>query len=217
MTGKHHPDATNHPWERIYARDGRVFTEHLPALDEVARVFTTQRFQTVLDLGCGNGRHVVALTTLGFRVIGLDISRTGLKLSQQWLQESQQQADLIQADTRYPLPIRDNSLDGLLSTQVIHHALQTEVQLSIAEIYRVLKPSGLAFVTVPCQSSSGRSSRSQQIEENTYLPLDGREAGLPHHIFSENRLRQAFRRFDIQEVSYRDKGRILAIWAKKPA
>lgn len=216
MKKEHHPDASNHPWEKIYAREGRVFTEHLPALDEVARVFRTHQFQTVLDLGCGNGRHVVALANLGFQVIGLDITPTGLKLSREWLKESKQQADLVQADTRYPLPFQDSCLDGLLSTQVIHHALKNEVELAIAEIYRVIKPAGLAFVTVPCQSSSGNRPRSQQIEENTYIPLEGRETGLPHHIFTEERLHQAFKKFNIQEVSYRDDGRILAIWAQKP-
>jgi SAM-dependent methyltransferase len=217
MKKEHHSDAYNHPWERIYTRDGRVFTDNLPALDEVARVFSTHQFQIVLDLGCGNGRHVVALASLGYQVIGLDISRTGLYLSREWLQESHQLADLIQADTRFPLPFHDSCLDGLLSTQVIHHALQDEVELAISEIYRIIKPGGLAFVTVPCRSSSRRRSSSQQIEDHTYLPLEGREAGLPHHIFSEDRLRQAFRKFDIQEISYRDDGRILAIWAQKPA
>ncbi len=217
MTKDHHPNASNHPWEKIYTREGRVFTENLPALDEVAQRFQAQRCRTVLDLGCGNGRHVVALAGMGFQVIGLDISLTGLKLSQQWLEESQQRAVLIQADTRQPLPLEENCLDGLLSTQVIHHALQDEVLLAISEIYRILKPGGAAFVTVPCRSRSQRRSSSQQIEEHTFLPLEGQEAGLPHHIFSEERLREAFRAFEIQEISYRDNGRILAIWVQKPA
>jgi len=217
MAKEHHPDASSHPWEKIYARDGRVFTEHLPALDEVAQRFQAHQCQKVLDLGCGNGRHVVALAGLGFQVIGLDISYTGLILSQQWLEESSQQAALVQSDTRQPLPLSGNSQDGLMSTQVIHHALLDEVLMAISEIYRILKPGGLAFVTVPCRSRSQRRSKSLQIEENTFLPLEGQEAGLPHHIFSEGRLRLAFQDFDIKEVSYRDQGRILAIWVQKPA
>jgi SAM-dependent methyltransferase len=217
MGKEHHPGAKDHPWEKIYAQNGRVFTEHLPALDEVARRFKAHHFQRVLDLGCGNGRHVVALAGMGFQVIGLDISRTGLMLSREWLEESQQQAFLIQSDTRHPLPLVENCLDGLMSTQVIHHALLGEVQLAITEIYRILKPGGLAFVTVPCRSLSQSKLTSQKIEENTYLPLEGQEAGLPHHIFNEDNLRQAFSLFEIQDVSYRDDGRILAIWVQKPA
>jgi ubiquinone/menaquinone biosynthesis C-methylase UbiE len=217
VTKQHHPTASDHPWEKIYSQEGRVFTEHLPALDEVAQRFQAESCHTVLDLGCGNGRHVVALAGMGFQVIGLDISLTGLKLSQQWLEESQQQAALVQSDSRHPLPLAENCLDGLLSTQVIHHALQDEVLLAISEIYRVLKPGGSAFVTVPCRSRSQRRSNSQQIEEYTFLPLEGQEAGLPHHIFSEERLREAFKAFEILEVSDRDNGRILAIWVQKSA
>lgn len=214
MPLKHRPDANNHPWEKIFAREGLVFTEELPAQKEIIERFNQGGFRQVLDLGCGNGRHVVALAARGFHVIGLDISKTGLALTRQWLDEGKLSARLIQADTRRPLPIKDNSIDGLLSTQVIHHAYRAEVLLAINEIYRILKPCGLAFVTVPCGSRSNRKSR--KLEKHTYLPLEGAEAGLPHHIFSEKRLRQAFNSFVIHEISHRDQGRLLAIWAEKP-
>jgi hypothetical protein len=68
-------------------------------------------------------------------------------------------------------------------------------------------------VTVPSGSRSNR--KSKRIEKHTYLPLEGSEAGLPHHIFSEKRLRKAFSAFLIHEISHRDQGRILAIWAEK--
>lgn len=209
-----HPRAENHPWERIFAREGRVFTDQLPALDEIAERFNAHGCQLVLDLGCGNGRHVVALSGLGFRVLGLDISRTGLELTRQWLQDSQLEAELFQSDTRHPLPLAASCLDGLISTQVIHHALLQEVRLAITEIHRILKPGGLVFVTVPRRSRSQR--RSEQLEPHTYLPLEGPEAGLPHHIFSSRRLRKAFQDFCILEINSRDKGRLLSIWAQKP-
>ena len=214
MSEKHSPDANNHPWEKVFAQDGRVFTEKLPAQKEFVERFSQLRFRQILDLGCGNGRHVVALASTGFEVIGLDISRTGLALTQQWLNECGLSARLLQADTRHHLPLMENVIEGLISTQVIHHAYRAEVLLAIAEIHRILKPGGVAFVTVPCRAHSQR--KSMKVERHTYLPLDGSEAGLPHHIFSKQRLRRAFRSFNIHEISYRDDGRILAIWAEKP-
>lgn len=215
MTGKYHPDARNHPWEKIFARDGRVFTEQLPALQEVADRFKAHNCQQVLDLGCGNGRHVVALVRLGFDVLGLDISRTGLFLTRQWLDELGMRASLVQADSRHPLPLPGSCLDGVVSTQVIHHALLPEVQLAISEIHRVLKPGGLGFITVPCRSRTHR--KSVQIDKHTFLPVEGGEAGLPHYIFSRKRLRQAFSAYQIHEITSRDSGRLLAIWVEKPA
>ena len=214
MPEKQKPDANSHPWEMIFARDGWVFTEELPAQKEFTERFSQCGFRHVLDLGCGNGRHVVALASHGFEVIGLDISKIGLDLTQHWLKERGLSARLLQADTRHHLPLRENVVEGLISTQVIHHACRAEVQLAIVEIHRVLKPGGLAFVTVP--SGSRSQGKSQKIERHTYLPLEGSEAGLPHHIFSKKRLRRAFRAFNIHEISFRDDGRILAIWAEKP-
>lgn len=214
MTKKHIPDARNHPWERIFARDGRVFIEELPAQREFTERFRQRGFQKLLDLGCGNGRHVVALRSSGFKVIGLDISSTGLDLTSKWLNEEGLKTELIQADTRFPLPLQENSIEGLISTQVIHHAYQAEVQLAIDEIFRILVPGGLAFVTVPCSSRNHR--KSKRIEKHTYLPLEGPEIGLPHHIYSKRRLSQAFNAYVIHEISYRDDGRILAIWVEKP-
>lgn len=211
---KHRPDAENHPWERIFAEEGRVFTEKLPAQVEFTERFQQHGFQKVLDLGCRNGRHVIALCSQGFEVIGLDISKTGLDLTQQWLKEVDLTAHLVLADTRLPLPLPDNAVEGIISTQVIHHAYQAEVQLAINEIYRVLKVGGLAFVTVPSWNRSHK--KSLKIEKHTILPLEGSEAGLPHHIFSKKRLRRAFKAFKINEISFRDNGNIFAIWAEKP-
>jgi SAM-dependent methyltransferase len=214
MSKKHiKPDATDHPWERIFSQDGHVFTEELPAQKEFIERFKQAGIHQVLDLGCGNGRHVVALPAQGFEVIGVEISKTGLDLTRRWLQESGLTAHLLQTDSRHPLPLKEGSIAGLISTQVIHHAYRVEVFLAIDEIHRILRPGGLAFVTVPSGSRSNR--KSKRIERHTYLPLEGSEAGLPHHIFSKRRLRQAFSLFNIHEISYRDNGRILAIWAEK--
>ena len=105
------------------------------------------------------------------------------------------------------------SFDGLLSTQVIHHALLSEVRITIAEIWRVLANGGIAFVTVAGKKQAGEIY--EEIESNTYIPLHGTEKGLPHHIFTEEELRSEFRMFEIREISRRDEGRVLALWLEK--
>ena len=122
-------DATNHAWELVFKRDGRVFTELLPAFTEAAAEFERRGCRRVLDLGCGNGRHTVGLAQRGFDVTGLDISMSGLRETCLWLVEEGAEADLICADTRRPLPLQSGCFDAVLSTQVIHHAV-------IAQLYR---------------------------------------------------------------------------------
>ena len=96
---------------------------------------------------------------------------------------------------------------------MIHHALLPEVLGAIREIWRVLSPDGLAFVTVAGRTHD--DEEYQEIEPGTFLPLDGPEAGLPHHIFTEEALRRAFRRFRLIDAGPRDEGRVLAILAQK--
>jgi SAM-dependent methyltransferase len=45
------------------------------------------------------------------------------------------------------LPLADNSFDAVISFQVIEHV--KEVEAFMAEIFRVLKPSGKAFISTP--------------------------------------------------------------------
>ncbi len=155
----------------------------------------------------------MALKKEGFNTVGLDISFSGLRLTCEWLEEEGMQASLVNADARQYLPFESDSFDGLLSTQVIHHALLSEVRVTIAEIWRVLTIGGIAFVTV-----AGRKNEDEtyeEVEPGTYVPLDGIEKGLPHHIFSEEELRTEFGVFQIREIKRRAEGKVLALWLMK--
>jgi len=206
-------NATDHPWESIYKSEGRVFIDPPPGFKAVVETFAQHQCHLILDLGCGNGRHTIALAKEGFDTIGLDISLSGLRLSYEWLREEGLQAGLVSADARHYFPFKADSFDGLLSTQVIHHALLSEVRTTIAEIWRVLTNGGVAFISVAGRKQEGETY--QEVEPGTYIPLTGTEKGLPHHIFTEEELRSEFRMFQIQEISRRDEGRVLALWLVK--
>jgi hypothetical protein len=40
----------------------------------------------------------------------------------------------------------------------------------------------------------------EQLEPNTYIPLDGPERGLPHHYFTPEELREVFGGYDIVDI-----------------
>ena len=206
--------STPHPWEEIYKREGRVFPEPFPRFGEVVETFREFGCSIVLDLGCGSGRHVVHLASQGFQPLGLDISLTALCLAQAWMWEGEHEAVFTLADTRQPLPFRDGSIEGVLSTQVIHHARIAAVRMAIREIRRVLVPGGLAFVTVSGRKDAG--PEFEEIEPGTFVPLAGPEAGLAHHIFTGEELRSEFEDYQVLDVSVRAEGAVLAVLARKP-
>jgi ubiquinone/menaquinone biosynthesis C-methylase UbiE len=206
-------NTTSNPWETIYKNEGRVFTEPFPGFKAVVRKFAQYQCRRILDLGCGNGRHVVALAKEGFNTIGLDLSSSGLHLTCEWLEEEGLQASLVGADARQYLPFDAASFDGLLSTQVIHHAYLSEVRVTIAEIWRVLTNGGVAFVTMAGRKHEGQAY--EEVEPGTFVPLDGTEKGLPHHFFTTEELRSEFDIFQIHEISHRDEGKVFALWLVK--
>ncbi len=208
------PRAIDHPWEQIYRERGRFENKPFLEFDRIVRAFEERGCDRILDLGCGTGRHVIALARRGFVVVGADISPTALRLTRDWLHQEQLAAGLAQLDWRSPLPFRSASFAGIFSTQVIHHARISEIRLAIAEMFRLLTPNGLAFVTV--SGLKGEGEAFEQIEPGTFVPQAGPEEGLPHHIFGADELAHEFRRFKLQAQFEWAEGKVLAILATKP-
>lgn len=202
-----------HPWEVIFRNRRWPHEEPFPAFEEVVQGFKVNGCERILDLGCGTGRHIYHLASAGFYTVGLDISPTGLKLTQARLVGDRLGANLTLADFRAPLPFEEGSFDGVFSTQVVHHALKTQVQLAVDEIFRVLVPGGMAFVTVSGKLDEG--VEFEEVEKGTYIPLSGDEAGLQHHIFTPETAAETFQAFEIEEISIRADGHVIVVWGRK--
>jgi SAM-dependent methyltransferase len=188
-------------WERIFQREGRVFLEPRPQILKFANALLEYGLRSVLDLGCGTGRHVVHMTQMGLYVTGLDNAPTALKLTRKWLKEEGLSAGLVLSDMRNPLPFADQSFDAVLSTQVIHHARLNTVIGTAIEIARVTRIGGRILVSVPTYAAILKDSPELiEIEPNTFVPASGTERGLPHHIFSPDELRNIFPRFQVMEL-----------------
>ncbi|MFX1578303.1 MAG: methyltransferase domain-containing protein [Promethearchaeota archaeon] len=189
-------------WNQIFSERGRVFTNPHPDIDRV--VNRLDESARILDLGCGTGRHVVHLTRLGFNVSGFDISPRAISLAQEWLQEEGLSADLIEHSMEQPFPYDDDFFDAVVSIQVVHHNLMRDIRKTIFEIERVLKSGGVLFVTFPVLKpgpvEKERDWKLTRIEEGTYIPQKGLEAGIPHHYFTLEEIPEVFAAFDIAEI-----------------
>ncbi|HEX2158209.1 MAG TPA: class I SAM-dependent methyltransferase [Actinomycetes bacterium] len=97
----------------------------------------------VLDLCCGQGRHAVPLAQLGYRVTGLDLSRTLLGRAAATARAQGRRVGLVEADMRR-LPFADGSFDAVVNLFHAFGYLEDEAQdeLVLAEVARVLAPGG---------------------------------------------------------------------------
>lgn len=102
------------------------------------------RERDVLDAGCGTGGMLSWLTQHGgsHRVVGIDLSPTALEFCRERNHEQLTQGSIAQ------LPFADSSFDLVTSFDAIQHVLDKGDVRAIAEIYRVLRPGGIAFVRV---------------------------------------------------------------------
>ncbi|MEF8842392.1 MAG: class I SAM-dependent methyltransferase [Haloarculaceae archaeon] len=102
-----------------------------------------------LDVGCGNGRHAVALAAHVDRVLGVDASVELLDLARERATEAGH-ADAFEpfAGDAARLPLRAGTVDLALYVATIHHLPSRSVRReSLSELGRVLTPGGVAFVS----------------------------------------------------------------------
>jgi len=201
-------------WDAIFRRQGNVWTRPQEDMPRLLDALLAKGAKTLLDLGCGTGRHVVYFAQHGLSVHGLDNSPEGLRLTEQALREAGLAAHLHLQAMYDPLPYGDDSFDAIIAVQVIHHARIATIKQLIGELERVLRPSGTIFVSVSGVRDQG--TRFEEIEPGTLVPLDGREAGLPHHFFTPDELREVFGRFDDVDV-HLDSTKHYCLLASKPA
>lgn len=186
------------PWDAVFREHGRVFREPQEDMPSLAQILRDRHVTTLLDLGSGTGRHIVYFARQGFAVSGFDESPEGIAHTAQWLAAECLSADLRVGNMLDGLPYADAAFDAVISVQVIHHGTLAAIRCLIGEITRVLTPGGMVFVSVAGRRNQG--SHFREIEPDTLVPLDGAEAGLPHHYFTPESLRAAFAAYDVLDV-----------------
>lgn len=103
---------------------------------------------TVLDLACGlgYGSHIIYHNSLAKRVIGMDLSESGIEYAQYNYQvEGRVEFQLADAQNLENLP--DNSVDFITTFETIEHL--PEPKKYLAELERVLRPSGRMLICAP--------------------------------------------------------------------
>jgi len=187
-------------WETIFKEKGKVFSKPHKNMKDIIKLMKKENIKSVLDLGCGSGRHVVLLAKEGFDIYGIDISKEGIKLTKQHLKELKLKAKLKKASCYKKFPFEDNFFDAVISIQVIHHNYIEKIRYCISEIERVLKPNGIIFITVPVKKNKRRAKESKLVKPRTYIPLDGDEKGLPHYLYNRELMKKDFKNFRILDM-----------------
>ena len=114
---------------------------------------------TVLDLGCGEGRHAFEAYRRGASVVAVDWGHSEVETTKRWLGAIAEAGEAGRAGDGSPahfevvrgdltaLPFPDASVDRVMASEVLEHI--PDDAAAFAEIARVLRPGGRVAVTVP--------------------------------------------------------------------
>lgn len=169
------------PWPQVAG-----FVEGLPA------------HQRVLDLGCGNGRHVMALADRGHRVFAVDFSRRLLVAGRSARGDDGGRIHWIEADAT-ALPIRSGRMGACLAIAVLHHLPSREERVAaLREVRRVLVPGGAVFLSAWALDQPrfrdvlrNRASEPAETRGDVEVPWklpDGTSVPRYYHLFQEGDL-----------------------------
>ena len=158
------------PWREVVAFTSRLSPEaHL------------------LDVGCGNGRHMIPHLENGGRVLGVDVSSRLLAAAGRNLARHREWALVIGVATELPIPT--GAFDAVICTATLHHIPSDADRLvAVNEIRRVLRPGGVGLLS--CWAfEQGRFSRlDSQDTEVPWVRADGSAVMRFYHLFREGEL-----------------------------
>lgn len=151
----YNPNSPFHYWWSGYA-------DFLRLQQMVERYYEGEQPTTYFDFGCSSGRvlrHFAIQTDLD--VAGCDIDLLNVR----WVQRHLPRQIRVFQNTSLPqLPIEDNSVDIFSAYSVFSHIDLWE-EAWLAEVRRILRPGGLAYITIQSQHTWHRvAEREKSLE-----------------------------------------------------
>ena len=189
-------------WESV--KDIERWNEPSEEGHHYANVWSRNRNGSVLDLGCGLGRHSILFASHGLKVTAFDSSEYAVD-------ELRKRASELDLDIRcdvgdmHSLPYDDGSFDHVFAYLSISHTDSEGIRKVISEIGRVLVPNGTVFLTLCSKDTwSFKEANLPIIDACTRVRLDGPEKGIPHVYVDVNDIRELFSEFELIRVRHID-------------
>ncbi|OYT38252.1 hypothetical protein B6U82_00285 [Candidatus Pacearchaeota archaeon ex4484_31] len=134
-------DAIAEQWYHFRQKPFRDIAKELEKLSEKEK-------GKILEIGCGNCRNLLVFAKKGFECYGLDFSEKMLEFAKLFYEKHKIKVRL-KLGVAEKLPYQNNFFDYCLSISLLHHLETKEKRRkAVEEMFRVLKPNGLAFVSV---------------------------------------------------------------------
>lgn len=162
--------------------------------------------QSVLDLGCGLGRHALLFAKYGFKVTAADISEYAIERVKKAAEEEKLSINTVVCDMA-GLTFDRSSFDCIFSYLAISHTDTEGFEKILAKVTEMLKPEGEIYLTLCSKETwSFKEASFPKIDENTIVKTEeGPENGVPHFFVDLDDIKRLFEpNFDIITVRHVD-------------
>jgi ubiquinone/menaquinone biosynthesis C-methylase UbiE len=153
-------------WDFLYnqtdksIKDTKAYYDYLDKLGlnefKHLKPFVIGKTGKALEIGCGMGACALQVKKHGWQTWGIDFSSDNLAGAKDyWHSRGETNHFVLGNITK--LPFEDKSFDLIFGMGVLEHVFKTSQ--AVSEIYRVLKPGGVALNTVPAFSIASLTYR----------------------------------------------------------
>ena len=102
----------------------------------------------LLDIGCGEGRHAIVASRLGFKVTAVDYEPSALKRAQRFAKAKGAKGIAFRIANVLCLPPPETLFDVVLDYGCLHHQRKVDWPAYKASVLRVLSPNGFFILSV---------------------------------------------------------------------
>ncbi len=164
----------------------------------------------ILVLGSGNGRNVTPFTQNGFPVDVLEQDETRAREAA----ARYANGSLVRVHAgAYAGPYTfEGGVAGALSTSALLHGTADAVRQSVAALRLMLRHDGPFFFTLG-STRDPRFGHGRRIDDQTFAPESGSEAGVAHAYFDESQIRAMLPGFQIDELTESSAAETVGAWA----
>ena len=177
-------------WESFYSDNHRPWR----GISDIGDVPFPQGGR-ILEVGCGNGKTVLALSKRGFTVTGVDFSESAIEMCRRTMPSA---GEFVCASVT-ELPFEDSSFDGAVAFHVLEHLTSDEMTAAVGELRRVLRPG--SHLLIRCFAKGDmRSDKGEEAGDSTVI----RGNGIMYHYYDEKELLSFFGSFECVSISTKE-------------
>ena len=160
--------------------------------------------RTVLDLGCGRGRHSTFLAEMGFEVTAVDLSPAEIDQLKKQAQQKNLDRNIktLVCDMR-ELPFSKGAFDCVLVFNSIYLTDYDGLKTTIASITDFLTDSGQVYITFVSKSSEAFTNPANKlVDDFTIIKTQGIEKGIPHTYLDYNDILKLMPDYQILKIQH---------------